>query len=401
MPQGPRIVYVGTLHPHRGGSAIVANDLLPALAARGFPTVAVAPFYREPPLPLNSDLAESGVEVVRFPMPTPEINPHAVPDRAYRSAQRRHVWRILANVVRGNGRDVLLIGRESFVAGMPDLAKTRGMRVITVLHGVAVSILRGHIAAAAFPNMIDELSRCDLVISVAEHMAAALGEVGVANVRTVANGIDVATFRPGPARAETRRHLGVPQGALAVGHVSNLKPVKRVEDFIAAAAIALEHRPDLHFVILGDGPGRASLEADCARRGLADRVRFLGWIEREAIADYYRALDIMVLASSTEAMPLACLEAMASGCLMIASDIPASRELLVDGMTGLLFRTGDVPELARLILLAAGRPDFRRQIAGKARQHVARHYTLRRMVEGYRRILEELANAAPRPPVDA
>lgn len=392
--RGARIIYVGTLYPHRGGSAVVADTLLPALAARGFPIVAVVPFAGAPPARWDARLARCGVTVVRFRMPWLESNPHLIPDPSYRLAQQREVRRALADVVPGNGNDILLIGRESFVEGLPEFGNARGMRVTAMLQGVAASILGGHIPADAFPGMIRELSKCDLAISVAAHQAAALAEAGLSNVRTVANGIDIERFRPGPAAPAVRRRLGLPAEGTVVAHVSNLKPVKRAQHFVAAAAIALGRRPDLRFLVLGDGPERAALEQDCARRGIAGRVRFAGWIEREGMPDCYRAVDLVVLPSVTEALPLVGLETMASGRVLIASHIPAARELIEDGRTGLLFPTGDVEKLAGCILQVADRPDLRREIGRAARRHVVQRYTRDRMVDGYERILSELAGAA-------
>jgi glycosyltransferase involved in cell wall biosynthesis len=265
-----------------------------------------------------------------------------------------------------------------------------------MLQGVAASILSGHIGASAFPEMEEELMKCDRLISVAEHMAHALGTIGIGNVCAVANGIDVDRFHPGPMAPRIRQDLGFPPDAILVAHVSNLKPVKRAGDFIAAAERAIAQRPDLGFVVIGDGPDRAALERDCARSGLADRMGFAGWIAWERMADHYRALDMIVLPSATEGLPLACLEAMASGRVMIASDIPASRELIVDGETGFLFPMGDVDALTRRILWLADRPEIRRQVGIAARSAVAQRFTSDHMVEGYDRVLSGLTAVASR-----
>jgi glycosyltransferase involved in cell wall biosynthesis len=395
MNRGARILYVGTLHPHRGGTAMVANDLLPGLAARGHSITAVAPFVGEPPARWDAALRRAGVTVARFPMPRFETNVMVAPDPAYRSEQQAQARRVLAAVCQRNDHDVLMIGRESFVVGLPDLARASGMRVIAIVHSVASAILRGQVCAEAFPNMVEELSKCDRMVSVSEQVGVALVEVGLADVWTICSGIDVESFRPGAVSPRVRRHLSPPADATLVGHVSNLNPVKRVPDFIAAAAIARRQRPDLHFVVLGDGPDRSGLEQETARRGLAEHIRFHGWIERQELPGYYRALDIVVLPSSIEGLPLAGLEAMASGCVLIASDIPASRELIIDGRAGMLFPTGDVEALARCVLRAAARPELRREIGGNARRHVAERYTRERMVDGYDRMLDELARSAP------
>src|SRR5262249_40902370 len=148
--------------------------------------------------------------------------------------------------------------------------------------------------------------------------------------------------------------LALQENDVVVAHVSNLKWLKRPLDITAAADTALRQNPRLLYLIVGDGPGRQPLEQACKERGIADRFRFVGWIEYERMPDYINLADIVVLPSEAEAQARVYLETQACARVILASDIPAAREVIVDGETGLLFRLGDADDLAAKILQGAG-----------------------------------------------
>ena len=125
--------------------------------------------------------------------------------------------------------------------------------------------------------------------------------------------------------------------------------------------------------MVGDGPLRAEVEEACRERGLAERFRFTGWIDYPRMPSYIRLADLVLMPSEWEVQALVYLETLACGRLLVASDIPAAREVITDGETGLLFRMGDVDDLTEKTLLAAGSPALRAVIAGKAREAVRAH----------------------------
>ncbi|MDD2877373.1 MAG: glycosyltransferase family 4 protein [Acidiphilium sp.] len=137
--------------------------------------------------------------------------------------------------------------------------------------------------------------------------ATRIWRLPVSGVTYIPNGIDFARFTP----ASTP-----PGGRAIVGCVAALRPEKNLGRLIRACAIA-RHRHEFDLIILGDGPGRAGLEALATELGLP--VRFLG-----AIADpapVYRDFTIFALSSDTEQMPLSVMEAMASGLPVVATDV--------------------------------------------------------------------------------
>ena len=130
------------------------------------------------------------------------------------------------------------------------------------------------------------------------------------------NGVDTTCFGGRPERA-TRD----PRLLLVVGR---LQAYKRVERIIAALAYA---PPDYHLTIVGDGPERPRLEGDARARGVADRVTFTGAVSDTRLAEWYARASVLVNVSEAEAFGVTIIEALASGCQVVCSAIPAFRDL--------------------------------------------------------------------------
>jgi rhamnosyl/mannosyltransferase len=196
------------------------------------------------------------------------------------------------------------------------------------------------------------------VIAVSQATAAHVGRLGARNVTVVANGVDHGQFVPPPQRPES------PIEIVFVGRlIGNKGPA------MALAAFSSLHHPAARLTFVGDGPSRADLEKAGAKIG--DAVRFLG--HRDDVAEVLKAAHIMVRPSQTEGQSLAMLEAMASGMVIVASDIEANRELIQTGVTGLLHRTNNVIDLADALHKAITDPVFRQSLAAAAHQQSLRY----------------------------
>ncbi len=180
--------------------------------------------------------------------------------------------------------------------------------------------------------------------------------------------------------------LGLREGQFTVVHISNLKPLKRVSDIIQSAREVIRHVPDVAYVIVGDGLCRAELEAECRDWGLLDHFRFVDWVDHDLAPKYVNLADAVVMPSESEAAALLYLETQACARLLIASDIPAAREIVRDGDTGLLFRMGDVADLTAKLVLVAGDHALRDRIGRAAHQWVKAH-DLGSFVAAYERVI--------------
>lgn len=183
---------------------------------------------------------------------------------------------------------------------------------------------------------------------------------------TVGNGVDLTRFRPDPlARASTRVELGVSEDELLVGGVGRRVAEKGVREF-AVAARALADRA--RFVWVGpddpDKPGRVV--------GQLDGVHFLGM--REDMERVYAALDVFVLPSYREGLSRSAMEAAATGCALVLSDIRGCREIGVAGRDLLLAPPRDAPALIEAIAQLLGNLELRQRLATNARERAMREF---------------------------
>jgi glycosyltransferase involved in cell wall biosynthesis len=217
--------------------------------------------------------------------------------------------------------------------------------------------------------------------------------VSPGRIAVIENGIPVDEYRRGDREAESvlRRELGLGQEDRVVVMVAALRPEKAHEVFLQAARLLVDSRRGPKFLIVGDGPRRAELEALCGRLGLEGHVRFLG--VRRDVARLLHLADVLALPShpAVETLPLAVLEAMAAGVPVVASRVGSVPELIDHGRTGFLIDPGDSPALAREIGYILDHPDRAREIAGAASAAVDGRYTVETMVDKYAALFESLA----------
>ena len=146
-------------------------------------------------------------------------------------------------------------------------------------------------------------------------------------------------------RGAVRREWGVPESSAVVLYCAKLQPWKRPQDVLRAFARA--GVADAYLVMAGEGPMHAKLEAEAAALGVAERVRWLGFVNQSRLPGTYAASDLMVLPSEYEPFGVVVNEAMVCGCAVAVSDhVGAGAALVEDGRTGFIFPVGDVEALA-------------------------------------------------------
>lgn len=210
-------------------------------------------------------------------------------------------------------------------------------------------------------------------------------------VEPVSCGIDLRRFAP-PAepRSWVRKRFELPDRD-SVLFVGRLDEEKRLEELIAAA----RHLPGAQVLIAGTGVRRLRLERLAARLGVADRVLFLGFVPDADLPRLYGAADVFAMPGVAELQSIATLEAMASGLPVVAADATALPHLVRPGHTGLLYRPGDVPGLARHLATLLAAPDLRESMGEAARAVAAAHDQQRSLA-----LFEEIYDAlAARPPM--
>jgi glycosyltransferase involved in cell wall biosynthesis len=180
----------------------------------------------------------------------------------------------------------------------------------------------------------------DLLLCNGEAVLDAFGPLVPAPSEIIRNGVDADLFHPGAGDPERYR----PEGARhVVGYAARLTASKRPQDFIALAAMMKKRHPDTRFILAGDGSRRAEYERMASDLG-ADNLSFLGFVSD--MPSFYAACDALVLPSRFEGCPNFMLEAMAMGKPVVAADIPPVTEIVRAHDAALLFKLGDVAELA-------------------------------------------------------
>jgi glycosyltransferase involved in cell wall biosynthesis len=188
---------------------------------------------------------------------------------------------------------------------------------------------------------------------------------------------------------EARAWLDLPNGVPTVGIVGRLVPIKNHVLFLEAAARISQKRPDVVFVIAGDGELRSMLEAE-AGGSIGERIRFLGWTTD--LPALYAALDVVVSTSLSEGTPVALIEALAAGRPVVATDVGGVGDVVEHGRSGFLAASGDAEGLARAVLDLLERHELRREMGQAGRTDVAERYPARRiagvMADLYTRLLD-------------
>jgi glycosyltransferase involved in cell wall biosynthesis len=212
----------------------------------------------------------------------------------------------------------------------------------------------------------------------AADVAASLFRLPRPSVGTVYNGIDWCLLRASRSPADVDRDLGLPEGAFVLGTTGNLRGWKRVD----LALLALSRtRPDIAFVVVGDGPDRPRLETLARTLGLERRVRFVG--VQSNVADYLQVLDAFVLPSGPEeSFGNSAVEAMGVGLpTIVMADGGGLVEHVDHGATGLI--ADGVDDLAMWIDRLAADRTFGEAIGARAKHHVRTMYAVDRVVSEY------------------
>jgi glycosyltransferase involved in cell wall biosynthesis len=230
--------------------------------------------------------------------------------------------------------------------------------------------------------------------AIRDHLLAG-GHVAPEKIVVIRNGLSAAAERAvldngarSKQRAALLRELNLDEGAKLIGLVARLQPVKGHRYFIEAARHIAAVEPKAHFLLVGDGALRREIEEQAARLGVGDRVHLLG--ARDDAALIAAGFDVAALASLSEGLPNAVMEAMVAGVPVVATAVGGTTELVIDGVTGFLAPPADAGALARRILDALRNPERSALMAAHGRRHLLSQFSMRRMVESVEQLYDEM-----------
>lgn len=177
---------------------------------------------------------------------------------------------------------------------------------------------------------------------------------------------------------------------------ARLSPQKGHAFLIRAMKVLVDRGNDLELRLAGDGPRKGELTDLANELGLAERVRFLGFLTEDEVIRELEESDLFVLPSFVEGLPVSAMEAMAVGVPVVATNIAGTSELIEDGTTGLLIRPSDSDAIVDAILRMINDYDFRLRAAELGRRKVVEEFDLDKECSNLNAFLLESCNTAPR-----
>ena len=263
---------------------------------------------------------------------------------------------------------------------MLDLSSCRPPRTVTTLHGTDITLVGSdpsYRRVVAF-----SIEQSDAVTTVSRSLRDdTISALGVERpIEVIPNFLDCSEYRR-KANPALRARLCPPDRFDAVViHISNLRPVKRV-DVALDVFRRIRDRVRARFLIVGDGPDRDAVERQASRYALDDEVVFLG--EQHDLISLLSISDLFVLPSIQESFGLAALEAMACGVPVVASKVGGLPEIIEDGVTGFVRPPDDVEGMAECGVRLLTDPALRADISSNAASLVRTTYCTERIVPLY------------------
>jgi sugar transferase (PEP-CTERM/EpsH1 system associated) len=205
----------------------------------------------------------------------------------------------------------------------------------------------------------------------------------------IPNGIDTAAYAPDPEeRQRIRQRLGFTEAETVVGFAGRLDPVKNFDLLLQIFSSCVHAHPQVRLLLVGDGPERSQLEAWCQAHGLQRSVVFAG--QQENVLPFLRAMDVFLLTSLREQMPMTILEAMAVRVPVIATHVGEIPHMIDDGVNGFVHHRDDPIEVFVQSLSLLLSPIYRMRMGEAARQKIMASFQQEMMVQQYQALIEGL-----------
>lgn len=366
-------------YPTFGGSGVVATELGIALSKRGHEIHFVT--YKQPVRLeyLSNNIKYHEVIVPEYPLF------HYQPYELALSSK-------LVTVVKENDIDLLHVhyaiphAYAGFMA--QQMLKTKGidLPMMTTLHGTDITLVGSH--SFYKPAVNFSINESNVVTSVSQSLkedTKAIFDIHK-EIHVVPNFID---FQNLPKNiGDCQRDLMAEDDERIITHVSNLRPVKRIDDLIKVF-YKIQEKIKSRLIIIGDGPERENASKLAHELGVRDKIMFLGKSnEVEKILCYS---DLFLLPSEKESFGLAALEAMAYGVPVISTDVGGVPEVNLNGESGYLSALGDVDEMANNAIKILENTDTLDKFKLRAKD-IALSFDMQNIVPQYERLYETMLN---------
>jgi N-acetyl-alpha-D-glucosaminyl L-malate synthase BshA len=375
-----------------GGSGVVAAEVAGSLARRGH---AVHVFSDARPGRLAEGLpglALHRVEAPAYPQLGHDLYTLALVSKIVEVARARGLDVVHAHYAIPHAVSAEL-ARQILTTDPSGGARARPPRVVTTLHGTDSTLVGLDPSFAPLTRFSvlgsDAVTVPSRWLAEATRRHLALPEALAIDV--VPNFVDVARFSPQAAARSDVPDLAAVPAVPILAHVSNFRPLKRVEDVVRVFARVRAARP-ARLRLVGDGPARLSALALAASLGVAADVEWLG--ERDDLPALVAGAAAFLLPSASESFGLAALEALACGVPVVASNVGGVPEV-VDGEVGFLHAAGDIEAMAASVGRLVDDPALRARLGTAARARAETRFPLEPAVDRYEAIYRRVLAATP------
>ncbi len=372
-----------------GGSGVVATELATSLARRGHDVRVIS---SDVPFRLRERLTNVAFDRVDTPAYPLFREPQYVLSLSTRIVQ----------VARTHDLDIVHAHYAVPHAACAYLARqilashgAKVPRVVTTLHGTDITLV------GSDPSYSETVAFCieksDGVTAVSESLRDDTYRhlrIG-SDIGVIPNFLDCGRWVPAPDPDVRARYCPPDRYDALLLHVSNLRPVKRLDTVIDILAL-VRRRIRARLVIVGDGPERARTEALAADAGLTEHLEIVG--EIEDVQPLLSAADVFLLPSAQESFGLAALEAMACGLPVVASRVGGLPEVIRHGETGFLHPPGDADAMAASVVALVEDRTLHAHVSRLARASVVERFDEDRIVPMYEAFYQRLLDTAVPPP---
>jgi N-acetyl-alpha-D-glucosaminyl L-malate synthase BshA len=363
-----------TCYPTFGGSGILATRLGVELARRGHEVHFIT---YERPVAIHGEDQENVsvhlVSVVEYPLFKYPPYTIALGSEMFRVSEQQDLDLIHVHYAIPHATSAYL-SRE--MTGKP---------YAVTLHGSDVTILGSD--PAYMPVNTHSIEGADAVTAVSHFLVEEARErLGITKeIRVIPNFVDAEEFSPASCEVMERER----ERDVVVAHVSNFRPVKRIQDLVNAMRMVVKRAPSARLMLIGDGPERHRIERLVDRLHLKPNVLFTGY--RSDVAHLMRCSDVVVLCSETESSPLTLLEGMSCGLPVVATSVGGIPEIVEDGVNGLLVPLKHPEAIAEKILELNSERELKARLGATARGTVLERYTAEKVVGQYEDVYETMA----------
>ncbi|MBZ0111175.1 MAG: N-acetyl-alpha-D-glucosaminyl L-malate synthase BshA [Thermoanaerobaculia bacterium] len=362
-------------YPTYGGSGVVATELALALAASGDEVHIISYALPSRLARHHANSADSRLhyhEVVVPHYPLFEYPPYSlalatkmVEVSRHHDLDLLHVHYAVPNAVSG-------VLARSIVAPQP-------LPLVTTLHGTDITLVGND------PSYLETtrwgIAQSDAVTSVSKDLERATREAFAIDtpITVVPNFIDPERYLQVAEREGARRWAN--PGEKIIVHISNFRPVKRVQDVVEVFRLLLEDH-DVRLLMVGDGPERPKVEQRCRELGICSKITFIGNLP--LVEEILVGADLFLLPSETESFGLAALEALSCRVPVIATAVGGLPEVVLDGKTGFLLPKGDVEGMARAAAVLLEDDAMRQEFGDAGRHDAVSRFAVETVVQQYR-----------------